>query len=207
MVVVDPSIIARSERLLIRPLVMDDAEDIVLMRSNPEVMKHTPLKPTNDIEKSKEWIQGCHDRENCWNFCIELLPSSSSSSSPTPTPTPITGPRVIGMIGAVRAPEVGYMLNHNYWGKGIATEALRAFMPLFWNHYSGGKQGRFEYAEAHTDPELVSSQNVLKKAGFELFEVREKDFENPILGLRDTMVFRMVRPGSGNGERAPAAAS
>lgn len=41
MVIVDPSITAKSERLLIRPLVMDDAADIVLMRSNPEVMKHT----------------------------------------------------------------------------------------------------------------------------------------------------------------------
>lgn len=41
MVVVDPKIMARTERLLIRPLVMEDAEDIVLMRSDPEVMKHT----------------------------------------------------------------------------------------------------------------------------------------------------------------------
>ena len=41
MVVVDPKYVARTERLLIRPLVMQDAEDVVLMRSNPEVMKHT----------------------------------------------------------------------------------------------------------------------------------------------------------------------
>lgn len=41
MVVVDPKITARTERLLIRPLVMEDAEDIVLMRRHPEVMKHT----------------------------------------------------------------------------------------------------------------------------------------------------------------------
>jgi RimJ/RimL family protein N-acetyltransferase len=41
MVVVDPKIVARTERLLIRPLTMQDAEDIVLMRSDAEVMKHT----------------------------------------------------------------------------------------------------------------------------------------------------------------------
>ncbi|KAF2195376.1 acyl-CoA N-acyltransferase [Zopfia rhizophila CBS 207.26] len=186
MVVVDPKITARSSRLLIRPLVMEDAADIVLMRSHPEVMKHTPLVPSNDIEKSKAWIQGCHDRDNCWNFCIELLPSETEAHSP--------GPQVIGMIGAVRAPEVGYMLNHNYWGKGYATEALQAFMPLFFEHYSGGVHERFEYAEAHTDPELVASQNVLQKVGFKLFEVREKDFENPILGLRDSWIYRMARP-------------
>jgi RimJ/RimL family protein N-acetyltransferase len=99
------------------------------------------------------------------------------------------------MIGAVRAPEVGYMLNNNYWGKGYATEALRGFIPLFFEHFSGGQQGRFEYAEAHTDPELVASHNVLAKAGFKLHELREKDFENPILGLRDTLVYRLYRPG------------
>ena len=41
MVVVDPKITAKTERLLIRPLAMEDAADVVLMRSHPEVMKHT----------------------------------------------------------------------------------------------------------------------------------------------------------------------
>lgn len=188
MVVVDSSISAQTERLLIRPLVMEDAAEVNLMRAHPEVMKHTPITAVDDIEKSKAWIQGCHDRSNCWNFVIELLPTMES---PTASPTP---PRVIGLIGAVRAPEVGYMLNHNYWGKGYATEALRAFLPLFFDHYSGGEQGRFEFAEAHTDPDLVTSQSVLKKAGFELIEVREKDFENPVLGWRDSVIFRYKRP-------------
>jgi RimJ/RimL family protein N-acetyltransferase len=109
------------------------------------------------------------------------------------------------MIGAVRAPEVGYMLNANYWGKGYATEALRAFLPMFFDHFSGGEQPRFEYAEAHTDPDLVTSQHVLQKAGFTLFERREKDFENPILGLRDTLVYRKYRPNGGNAALPPSA--
>lgn len=80
------------------------------------------------------------------------------------------------------------MLNAGYWGKGYATEAMRAFMPLFWAHNT------FEYAEAHTDPDLKSSQNVLQKVGFELYERRERDFENPFLGWRDTLVYRICRP-------------
>jgi RimJ/RimL family protein N-acetyltransferase len=87
------------------------------------------------------------------------------------------------------------MFNRSYWGKGYATEALRAFMPMFFNHFSGyDGQVRFEYAEAHTDPDLVASQNVLVKAGFELVEIREKDFDNPVLGLRDSWIYRMTRP-------------
>lgn len=41
MVVVDSNVFAKTERLLIRPLKLDDAEDVVLMRKHPEVMKHT----------------------------------------------------------------------------------------------------------------------------------------------------------------------
>ncbi|KAJ4349043.1 hypothetical protein N0V95_004921 [Ascochyta clinopodiicola] len=203
MVVVDPRIVARTERLLLRPLRLEDAEDVVLMRKHPEVMKHT-----EDLEKTRQWIQGCHDRENCWNFVIELLPSTKAvltSAQPAashakthPSPTNQSReqpePRVIGLIGAVRAPEVGYMLNADHWGKGYATEAMKAFMPLFFDHYSGGDNEKYEYAEAHTDPELESSQRVLQKVGFELFEKRIQDFENPILGWRDTLVFRMARP-------------
>jgi hypothetical protein len=41
MVVVDPTYVARTERLLIRPLKLDDADNVLLMRKHPEVMLHT----------------------------------------------------------------------------------------------------------------------------------------------------------------------
>jgi RimJ/RimL family protein N-acetyltransferase len=57
-VVVDPNIFARTERLLLRPLRAEDAEDILLMRKHPEVMKHSSILPSDDIEGTKAWIQG-----------------------------------------------------------------------------------------------------------------------------------------------------
>lgn len=85
------------------------------------------------------------------------------------------------------------MFNRCYWGHGYATEALQAFMPLFFEHFSGGQNERFEYAEALTDTELLTSQNVLTKVGFHLAEKREKDFENPVLGIRSTFVYKLHR--------------
>ncbi len=41
MVVVNPEIVARTERLFLRPLVAEDAADVLLMRKHEEVMKHT----------------------------------------------------------------------------------------------------------------------------------------------------------------------
>ena len=80
------------------------------------------------------------------------------------------------------------MLNSSYWNQGYATEALRAVLPLFFGHYAMS-----EYVEALTDPELASSQNVLRKAGFSVVEERKGDFENPVLGVRDTVVWRVGR--------------
>lgn len=58
MVVVDPSIVAVTERLFLRPLRLEDADDVFLMRKDPEVMKHTSLRPSNDLEATKAWVQG-----------------------------------------------------------------------------------------------------------------------------------------------------
>lgn len=41
MVVVNPEITARTKRLLLRPLTLEDAADVNIMRAHPEVMKHT----------------------------------------------------------------------------------------------------------------------------------------------------------------------
>ncbi|KAF2742693.1 acyl-CoA N-acyltransferase, partial [Sporormia fimetaria CBS 119925] len=189
MVIVDPKYTTKTERLLLRPLRLDDAPAVNVMRAHPEVMLHTPMLPCDDISKTLAWIQGCHDRPNNWNFAIELLPSEG-------TPDLSDSSRVIGLVGAVRAPEVGYMLNFDYWGKGYATEALRGFLPLFFEYYSGGEreeQERFEYAEAQVDPVLRTSRRVLEKAGFQKYEFKPDNFENPVLGLRDTVVYRRYR--------------
>lgn len=150
------------------------------------------MKACDDIEKSRAWIQGCFDRDNCWNFVMELLPTSDA---PADTETS----RVIGLMGAVRAPEIGYMLLPVYWGRGYTTEALNAFLDLFFEHFSRGENPTYEYAEALTDSEHVVSQHILTKAGFVLLERRENDFENPTLGLRSTFVYRKYRPGSSVG--------
>ena len=103
---------------------------------------------------------------------------------------------IIGVTGAIRTPEVGYLFHKDTWGKGYATEALAAFMPLLWNHMGqdAPKDARYDYATAFTDPENKGSQRVLEKCGFALSEITLQDFQSPTLGLRDTAAYRAERP-------------
>lgn len=55
---VDPNLSVQTERLLLRPLRLEDAEDVLLMRRHPEVMMHTSILPSDNMESTKAWIQG-----------------------------------------------------------------------------------------------------------------------------------------------------
>jgi hypothetical protein len=49
--------------------------------------------------------------------------------------------------------------------------------------------------QAETDTENIGSQKVLLKTGFTLVETLVNSFDSPSLGLRDTLVYRVARPG------------
>lgn len=53
----------------------------------------------------------------------------------------------------------------------------------------------FDYIEAVTDAENKGSQRVLEKCGLVRCETHLQDFQSPMLGLRDTVVYRVPRPG------------
>jgi len=51
------------------------------------------------------------------------------------------------------------------------------------------------YILAETDQDNLASQNVLLKCGFEFVERLAGAFDSPVLGVRDTMVYRLWRDG------------
>jgi RimJ/RimL family protein N-acetyltransferase len=98
-----------TERLLVRPYLPSDAEDMFILRSQPEVMKWTSSKvPDADIAKTREWIASALPpiKGDTFRFAIE------ERSQPG---------RVIGVIGIFFAdpPECGYMFRTDMWGKGL----------------------------------------------------------------------------------------
>ena len=80
------------------------------------------------------------------------------------------------------------MFHPSYWGKGYATEALKAFLKTYYE-ILGLEIGKIV---AHTDVENKGSKRVLVKCGFK--EVRREPWENVTLGMRDSVIFEYSPP-------------
>lgn len=68
--------------------------------------------------------------------------------------------RVIGKAGAWRLPEIGYLLDPAFWGRGLMAEALSALIPhLFAAH-------ALPALTAEVDPRNAASLGLLARFGF-----------------------------------------
>ena len=77
----------------------------------------------------------------------------------------------IGKIGVWQGDEIGFLLAREYWGKGLAKEALeRIMVHLF-------EKRQFELLTADTDPRNAASIGLLKKMGFEEYAFKERSFQ------------------------------
>lgn len=71
-----------TERLVIRPYLPSDAEDMFVLRSQPEVMKWTSSKvPDADIAKTREWMASALPplKGDTFRFAIEERPNPGKS--------------------------------------------------------------------------------------------------------------------------------
>lgn len=137
-----------------------DADDFHAIRTEIEMIKWTSQTvPDIDIEATRAWMSPFmppNDNEN-FIFCIE------EHASPG---------KVVGSIGAHKfsPPEFGYMIGQQYWGKGYATEAARAFLAIYWalerRLVDVEEEQEHEILRAATDVSNKRSRNVLQKCGF-----------------------------------------
>lgn len=132
------------------------------------------------------------------NFGVFIQPpphtSSFASSSATAASTSPDVDRMIGVVGVFResvagTAEVGYIYNESFWGQGYASEALAAYVNVYWDQVK-----TIDAIVAMVDPENIPSIKVLKKCGFVEVEYLVENIVLPALGMRDTVVFRIERP-------------
>jgi ribosomal-protein-alanine N-acetyltransferase len=83
------------------------------------------------------------------------------------------------------------LFSPSYGGQGYATEALLAFTPALFARMPAEQT----FAEAHVDIENVASLRLLERCGWQKGEVEKGDYTSPLLGLRDSVCYRIAREG------------
>lgn len=221
-----PSSAARTpvttQRLLIRPICAAHLDGLHELRTQPEVMRWTAA---GRIDK---------DKGETAEKLAPFLPPRDATAFNCAICLKETG-EVIGMggvhrmnrhdgrdgvdhVGAYGWPELGYMFKSEYWGKGMATEFVGAFLGM-WEALerdavetrvnaktvvpAGGGAGAVgcepmparEELIAMVDVTNVASQRILLKCGFEQFDAfRERHREDPDASL-ELVAFRCFPRG------------
>ena len=143
-----------TERLILRPFTMADAEPMFRNWANdPAVTKHMTWPTHENVEVTKavltDWTQS-YSRPDFYSWAIVLKEN---------------GPEPIGSISAVHVRErtlcatMGYCMSKAHWGKGIMAEALTALVNFFFDEVGCNR------VEADHDPNNPNSGRVMQKAG------------------------------------------
>ncbi len=138
--------IFETERLILRPLTIDDAKDVFEWTGDPVVNRYMPYPLHKNVQQTEDWICSLGDKhEFC--FCLKSTGKVIGSGS-------------VSYRSEYESYEIGYNLNKNFWGCGYATEAARAMIQ--WAYKNLCARDFFaRHANANT-----ASGNVIIKCGF-----------------------------------------
>ena len=145
-----------TSHLILRPIQKNDTDRLHEMYCNPAVMKYIYDGNTFTKEKTIERVDECllHWKNN--GFGVYMLIEKS---------TQLTAGYCVLRYFVNEHPyldgeiEIGYILDEPFWGKGYATEAVRACIQHgFEKHY-------FKKILATILPDNIASQKVVEKAG------------------------------------------
>lgn len=121
-----------------------------------------------------------------FNFIIELrCPDEHTDDVP-----------VVGVAGTFHVPKVGYLIHPSYWGKGIASEALRAIVSAIFERFPCSSESvhGLDYVEGWIDVKNAASRRVLEKCGFTWCEEMDAPPDAPGYVSR-VAVLRRAREG------------
>ncbi|MBX9969730.1 GNAT family N-acetyltransferase [Priestia aryabhattai] len=145
--------IIKTKRLILREIATEDADNILKYLSDKEVMKHYGLEPFTTVEDALNeivWYKSILNKRSGIRWGITLKEQGD----------------IIGSCGFLNRvhdhyrTEIGYELAKDYWGNGIASEALGAVIKYGFTHFN------LRRIEALIEPANAASQKLIKKHGF-----------------------------------------
>ncbi|WP_404712317.1 GNAT family N-acetyltransferase [Sphingomonas sp. MMS24-J13] len=134
----------KTARLELRPAQMDDLAALHAMLSNPIMMRYWSSLPHETLERTCEWLEAM----------MTIPPDLGEDFVIVHEGT------VIGKAGLHRFPDIGYALHPDYWGRGLAREALEPILDRAFDVHG------LAYVEADVDPRNEASRRLLGRLGF-----------------------------------------
>jgi len=158
----------------------NDAEEILYLRSNDDVMKYIDRERTKSIEDAKSFLDKIDASLNSnngimWGITLKENPG-----------------KLIGNIGYWRLikehyrAEVGYMLHPSFWKKGIMKEALLRVIDFAFDDMN------LHSIEANINPGNTASAMLLESTGF----IKEAYFKEDFFfngAFHDTIIYSRLK--------------
>lgn len=148
-----------TERLILRPIELTDAEGMFLLDSNPNVHQYLGNHPVKTLEESIGYIENLqyqYKNNGIARFAVILKETGE----------------FIGWSGIkfiteeennhINFYEIGYRFREEFWGKGYAYESAKAWYDFAFNELKVDVL----YASAHIDN--LGSRRILEKIGLNL---------------------------------------
>ena len=138
----------KTERLLLRPLTVADAEEVFVWVSDERVSKYMVYHTYTDIEQVREWLSYIENSAEDYHFGFQRLSDGK-----------LIGSGDIGPDKENGSWGFGYNFRYDCWGQGYATEAVKAMMKYVYENFGARK-----FRASHCEPNIASG-NVMKKCG------------------------------------------
>ncbi|MFT4414305.1 GNAT family N-acetyltransferase [Fredinandcohnia humi] len=166
--------ILETERLLLKELKNEDAQDIFTCFSNKEVLQYYGQEPFTNIEQALELIaffSKSYNERRGIRWGIQIKGSES----------------IIGTIGfnawapKHKRAEVGYEIHPMYWRKGYAKEALKKIIEYGFHVLNLNRIGAVVFLENEASNQLLLKQGFKKEGILRDYMVQEGKSCNTII--------------------------
>ena len=176
----DPFPLITTERLILREVDKNDANEIFFLRSDEEVLKYLDKAPAKSIEEALLFIDNItYSQKNteCITWAIVLKGSSN-----------LIGTICLWNIQKQNyRTEIGYVLHPQYQGKGIMQEAMIKVLEY------GFSEMKLHSVEGNVNPYNTSSIKLLERNNF----IQEAYFKENLFydgKFVDTIIYSLLSP-------------
>lgn len=149
----DPFPTLHTDRLILRRITVEDAQDFFEIRSNKELMAALDKEPFKNMDELLNFLEQIENGINsntstAWAVCLK------------------EDNKMIGHVGyhridfANHRAEIGYALLSQFHNKGFGSEALKAILDIAFNQFN------FHSLEADVNPANNPSIKLITKMGF-----------------------------------------